>query len=93
MFDAFLLQQGATSMLDARDAMIAADQMRFGGANTEAMWAAFARRGMGAGASTARRRRRRADAELRDPDGVELDDHLRHDRQRRRSTSVTTRRG
>ena len=29
MFDAFLLQQGATSMLDARDAFIAADQMRF----------------------------------------------------------------
>ena len=51
MFDAFLLQQGATSMLDARDAMIAADQMRFGGADTDAMWAAFARRGMGAGAS------------------------------------------
>lgn len=51
MFDAFLLQQGATSMLDARDAMIAADQMRFGGANRDVMWAAFARRGMGAGAS------------------------------------------
>ncbi len=32
MFDAFLLQQGATSMLDARDAMLAADRMRFGGA-------------------------------------------------------------
>ncbi|MCF6379669.1 M36 family metallopeptidase [Nocardioides KLBMP 9356] len=51
MFDAFLLQQGATSMLDARDAMIAADQMRFGGADKDVMWAAFARRGMGAGAS------------------------------------------
>jgi extracellular elastinolytic metalloproteinase len=51
MFDAFLLQQGATSMLDARDAMIAADQMRFGGANKDVMWAAFARRGMGAGAA------------------------------------------
>ena len=53
MFDAFLLQQGATSMLDARDAMIAADQMRFGGADTDVMWAAFARRGMGAGAAVA----------------------------------------
>jgi hypothetical protein len=51
VFDAFLLQQGATSMLDARDAMIAADQMRFGGANKDALWAAFARRGMGSGAS------------------------------------------
>ncbi|MCY4725773.1 M36 family metallopeptidase [Nocardioides sp. STR2] len=51
VFDAFLLQQGATSMLDARDAMIAADQMRFGDANRDLLWAAFARRGMGANAS------------------------------------------
>lgn len=51
MFDSFLLQQGATSMLDARDAMIAADRMRFGGQDVEVMWDAFARRGMGAGAS------------------------------------------
>jgi hypothetical protein len=53
MFDSFLLQQGATSMLDARDAMIAADQLRFGGANREVLWQAFARRGMGADASVA----------------------------------------
>ncbi|GAA4694771.1 M36 family metallopeptidase [Nocardioides conyzicola] len=52
VFDAFLLQQGATSMLDARDAMIAADQMRFGGADVDTLWAAFARRGMGGAAST-----------------------------------------
>lgn len=51
MFDSFLLQQGATSMLDARDAMIAADRMRFGGANRDLLWQAFARRGMGGGAS------------------------------------------
>ena len=51
MFDSFLLQQGATSMLDARDAMIAADQMRFGGTNRDLLWQAFARRGMGDGAS------------------------------------------
>ncbi len=50
MFDSFLLQQGNTSMLDARDAFIAADQMRFGGANRNVIWAAFARRGMGGGA-------------------------------------------
>ena len=31
IFDSFLLQQGATSMLDARDAMLAADRMRYGG--------------------------------------------------------------
>ncbi|HEU5038665.1 MAG TPA: M36 family metallopeptidase [Nocardioides sp.] len=52
VFDAFLLQQGATSMLDARDAMIAADQMRFGGKDRKVLWDAFARRGMGKGAST-----------------------------------------
>ena len=52
MFDAFLLQQGATSMLDARDAMLAADRMRFGGANQTVLWDAFARRGMGSNAST-----------------------------------------
>jgi extracellular elastinolytic metalloproteinase len=52
MFDAFLLQQGATSMLDARDAMLAADRMRFGGEDVKVMWKAFAQRGMGKDAST-----------------------------------------
>jgi extracellular elastinolytic metalloproteinase len=51
MFDSFLLQQGATSMLDARDALLAADRMRFDGANQDVLWAAFARRGMGVDAS------------------------------------------
>ncbi len=51
MFDSFLLQQGATTMLDARDAMLAADRMRFGGQDVKVMWDAFARRGMGMGAS------------------------------------------
>jgi hypothetical protein len=52
MFDAFLLQQGSTSMLDARDAMLAADRMRFHGKDQDVMWDAFAKRGMGKGAST-----------------------------------------
>jgi extracellular elastinolytic metalloproteinase len=52
VFDAFLLQQGATSMLDARDAMLAADKMRFGGQDLKVMWGAFASRGMGKGAAT-----------------------------------------
>ena len=43
-------------MLDARDAMLAADRMRFGGANQAAIWDAFARRGMGSDASTPGRR-------------------------------------
>lgn len=52
MFDSFLLQQGATSMLDARDAMLAADRMRFGGANQRTLWAAYASNGMGVDART-----------------------------------------
>jgi extracellular elastinolytic metalloproteinase len=52
MFDAFLLQPGATSMLDARDAMLAADVARFGGANQIEIWRAFAKRGMGGDAYT-----------------------------------------
>jgi hypothetical protein len=58
MFDSFLLQQGATSMLDARDAMIAADRMRYTrpdgkqGRNLETLWRAFAKSGMGKGAHT-----------------------------------------
>ncbi len=52
MFDAFLLQQGATSMLDARDAYLAADRMRFKGENQKAIWDSFAKRGMGSNAST-----------------------------------------
>ncbi len=52
MFDAFLLQQSDTSMLDARDAMLAADLMRFDGRDLKVMWDAFAERGMGEGAST-----------------------------------------
>ncbi|MDO9453867.1 MAG: M36 family metallopeptidase [Stagnimonas sp.] len=50
MFDSFLLMPAAPSMLDARDAMLAADVARFGGANQTEMWKAFAERGMGAAA-------------------------------------------
>jgi uncharacterized repeat protein (TIGR01451 family) len=50
--DSFLLMQSAVSFLDARDAVLAADVMRFGGANQKELWLAFARRGMGVSAST-----------------------------------------
>jgi uncharacterized repeat protein (TIGR01451 family) len=53
VFDAFLLQQSGTSMLDARDAFLAADVVRFNGANQALIWNVFAKRGMGQGASTA----------------------------------------
>jgi hypothetical protein len=39
-------------MLDARDAFLAADRMRFAGENQQVIWDAFARRGMGGNAST-----------------------------------------
>jgi extracellular elastinolytic metalloproteinase len=52
MFDAFVLMPRAPSMLDARDAYLAADMMRFGGANQTELWLAFARRGFGELAAT-----------------------------------------
>jgi hypothetical protein len=53
VYDAFLLiASGNTTMLVARDAMIAADMTRFGGANQDLIWNAFARRGFGEFAST-----------------------------------------
>ena len=51
VYDGWLLMAaGNVSMLDARDAMLAADQLRFGGADQTLLWNAFAGRGMGAGA-------------------------------------------
>jgi extracellular elastinolytic metalloproteinase len=52
VFDAYLLMGSQVSMVDARDAYLAADQMRFGGANQAALWNAFARRGLGEGAAS-----------------------------------------
>lgn len=47
MFDSYLLMPASPSMLDARDAMLAADLARFGGANQKELWRVFAKRGMG----------------------------------------------
>ena len=47
MHDAFLLQPGEATMVDARDAQLAADMTRFDGANQKELWAAYARRGLG----------------------------------------------
>ncbi|HWC32217.1 MAG TPA: M36 family metallopeptidase, partial [Actinomycetota bacterium] len=47
VFDSFLLMPTAPSMLDARDAQLAADVARFNGANQRELWLAFARRGFG----------------------------------------------
>jgi extracellular elastinolytic metalloproteinase len=57
VYDAYLLMPTAPSMLDARDAMLAADLMRNAAdpawpSNQTEIWNAFARRGFGTGASS-----------------------------------------
>jgi hypothetical protein len=48
VFDAWtLMATGSVSMVDARNAMLAADQMRFGGDNQDLLWDVFARQGLG----------------------------------------------
>ncbi|HET9242264.1 MAG TPA: M36 family metallopeptidase [Gaiella sp.] len=51
-YDAMLLMPTTPTFLDARDAMLAADVIRFGGANQNRLWLAFAGRGFGQNAST-----------------------------------------
>jgi hypothetical protein len=51
-FDSFLLMPQNASMVDSRDAMLAADVLRFGGANQNELWDAFAKRGLGLGATS-----------------------------------------
>ena len=51
MFDSFpLITFSPVSMVDSRNAMVAADMIRFGGANQDILWNAFAKRGLGEGA-------------------------------------------
>jgi extracellular elastinolytic metalloproteinase len=52
VFDAMLLMPTDATMLQARDAALAADLMRFGGANQRELWLGYARQGMGVGATT-----------------------------------------
>jgi len=51
-YDAMVLMPRAPTMLDARNAMIAADTARFGGANVDLLWLAFSERGFGQAAFT-----------------------------------------
>lgn len=53
LFDGFLTQPSQTTMLTSRDAILAADKMRYRGANLPTLWASFAKRGMGANAASA----------------------------------------
>jgi extracellular elastinolytic metalloproteinase len=53
VFDAMLLMPTNPTMLQARDAVLAADMMRFGGANQKELWLGYARGGMGVNAFAA----------------------------------------
>jgi hypothetical protein len=52
-YDAMVLMPVAPSMIDARNAVLAADMARFGGANQDELWYAFATRGFGESATAA----------------------------------------
>ncbi len=53
MVDSYLLMAiSQVSMVDSRDALLAADMIRFGGANQDLLWNAFAKRGLGEGAAS-----------------------------------------
>jgi len=51
-YDAMVMMPRNPTMQGARDAMLAADQGRFGGANEDLLWQGFALRGFGQGANT-----------------------------------------
>jgi extracellular elastinolytic metalloproteinase len=51
-YDAMVLMPRNTTMIQARDAILAADLGRFGGANRDLIWQAFAMRGFGQFQST-----------------------------------------
>ncbi|MFF4864164.1 M36 family metallopeptidase [Streptomyces sp. NPDC001231] len=70
MFDSYLLMaDGRITMVDARDAMLAADRIRFGGADVDVMWAAFAKRGLGIGATATSTSDTRPHADFSTPNG------------------------
>jgi hypothetical protein len=52
VFDAYLLMPTNPSMIQARDALLAADLMRFGGANQKELWLGYAQQGFGVGAAS-----------------------------------------
>jgi extracellular elastinolytic metalloproteinase len=51
VYDSLLLDPTAPTMIDARNSFVAADMMRYGGANQSEIWKAFAQRGLGANAA------------------------------------------
>jgi extracellular elastinolytic metalloproteinase len=51
VYDSMLLDTAAPTMIDARNSFLAADVMRYGGANQSEIWKAFAKRGLGANAA------------------------------------------
>ncbi|MEU3349627.1 M36 family metallopeptidase [Streptomyces sp. NPDC006700] len=71
MFDSYLLMgTGKITMIDARDAMLAADKIRHHGADLDVMWGAFAKRGMGIDATATSTSDTRPHADFATPTGV-----------------------
>ena len=88
MFEAFVLTpNNAPSMLEMRNAYLAADQMLFGGANQNELWLAFARRGFGDEATSTNgrveRERHRSEARLPVAAPLGRDDPLQRGRAER----------
>ena len=69
MYDAFLLQPSRTTMIDSRDAQLAADKMRFQSANQKSLWDVYASRGLGVSATS-----NGEDGENQDGDGDDVND-------------------
>ena len=95
-----LLMPTNPSMLQARDAQLAADLMRFGGANQKELWLEFARHGFGTDATSTNTTANTdtdptPDFECRWDDSRDRDVHGAEAQRKRRSTrgssSVTTR--
>jgi extracellular elastinolytic metalloproteinase len=68
-YDSFLLAPRNATMVDSRDAMLAADMMRFDGANQNELWDVFAKRGLGASAQS----KQIAQGVIEDPPRIDLD--------------------
>lgn len=71
VFDAWLALPGDASMLDARDALLAADVVRFGGENQAGIWHAHAARGFGQRAITTDTDDPQPEANFESPEEVE----------------------
>ena len=85
-YDAMVLMPRNPTMIQARDAMLAADLARFGGANQDLLWQGFAMRGFGQYQNTVSNADTNPVPDFSSPHGEQRDDQLlrRHEGQGRR---------